>query len=173
MKRLICSLVLASGGLFTTALIPTKANAATLTVTPNGEIPKNPFDLVSFTYVLTPTLGSVLTIRNWGLSIDDNELSGDILGGPPLDASIVNALTFRSFHEVRIPVREGGSDLRALLIYDESSQSGNIINQGLLVDAGNIVPFEAAPEPVTLFGTATALGLGVLFKRKSSKKTVS
>jgi hypothetical protein len=29
------------------------------------------------------------------------------------------------------------------------------------------------PEPLTIFGTATALGCGVLFKRKSSKKTVS
>ena len=34
-------------------------------------------------------------------------------------------------------------------------------------------PAEPVPEPLTIFGTATALGCGVLFKRKSSKKIVS
>jgi hypothetical protein len=29
------------------------------------------------------------------------------------------------------------------------------------------------PEPLTIFGTAIGLGCGVLFKRKSSKKTLS
>jgi hypothetical protein len=56
-----------------------------------------------------------------------------------------------------------------LLIYDSS---GLVIQDGTFFGS-DFVTSTTVPEPLTIFGTATALGCGVLFKRKSSKKILS
>jgi hypothetical protein len=53
-----------------------------------------------------------------------------------------------------------------------SDSSGSVIDDGTYFGS-DFVTSTTVPEPLTIFGTATALGCGVLFKRKSSKKTLS
>lgn len=71
----------------------------------------------------------------------------------------------------RIDTNNNHSWLADLYLVDETSPQNVTIYNGIQWGWSNTV--EPVPEPVTIFGTATALGCGVLFKRKSSKKTVS
>ncbi len=78
-------------------------------------------------------------------------------------------------YRVLTPVRDGISDTGAILLYQESDPSGTFITNFLTVEGADIVPrsVEPVPEPLTMLGAATALGYGVILKRKSSKKTAS
>jgi hypothetical protein len=151
-------------------LIPTKVNAATLTVTPSGIIPRNPGDSVEFTFTLNPepTGLNILFLESLQFNFDSSELS--FSGGTtvPLNTTlsqteIIASLTFT----VTQPVKDGISDLFNAKV---NFRQGGLPGETSPASAGDVVP---VPEPLTIFGTATAFGCGVLFKRKSSKKTVS
>jgi len=92
-----------------------------------------------------------------------------------LPTKLQNALllTVALFYEIGIrfdvltPVKDGISDLfDAKVFYEENGLQG----ETPFASGADVVP---VPEPLTIFGTATAFGCGVLFKRKFSKKTVS
>ena len=71
----------------------------------------------------------------------------------------------------QFPSSDGsGGELYTLLLINDSS--GLVIQDGTYFGS-DFVTSTTVPEPLTIFGTATALGCGVLFKRKSSKKTLS
>jgi len=72
----------------------------------------------------------------------------------------------------QFPLSSDGSfsELYTLLLINDSS--GSVIQDGTFFGS-DFVTSTTVPEPLTVFGTATALGCGVLFKRKSSKKTLS
>jgi len=153
-------------------LMPTKANAATLTVTPFGEIPRNIGDLVQFTVTLnpSPSNSNSFIFRALRFAYDKNELAfWDILpivkeNDEVIDRTIATNIAFFTY-KVSNPVRDGSRDFYVEVDFQEGGAFGTAYAQG-----GDVVP---VPEPLTIFGTATALGCGVLFKRKSSKKTVA
>jgi hypothetical protein len=149
--------------------MPTKVNAATLTVTPVGEIGRRPGESIEYTFVFTPTPSILTRIMGAIFRPDNSELSS-LTGGTPLVLGnfITTPTTFSRRHTVLTPVKDGFSDLSATVFYEESRPSGTATNLQISAAGADVVP-----EPVTLLGTATALGCGVLFKRKSSKKTVS
>ena len=151
-------------------LIPTKVNAATLTVTPGGSIPRNPGSLVEFTFLLDPEPSdlNVLFLETLQFDYDRSELS--FSGGTTLPLNtlltqpeIIARLTFTVIQ----PVKDGVSDLFNAKVYFRQGGSPGETSPAF---AGDVEP---VPEPVTIFGTATAIGCGILFKRKSFKKTVS
>jgi hypothetical protein len=88
------------------------------------------------------------------------------LGSPINFPQIIARGTFT----VLTPVKDGLRDVIATASYDESGPLGNFPELSITRLGPDVVP---VPEPLTIFGTATGLGCGVLFKRKSSKKTVS
>ncbi len=162
-----------------TALIPTKVNAATLTVypQPNREIAKEPGDLITFTFSLWPERDSVVIPRGWASLSDSSELSPVTapeylvsLGAPiPYEPLRPRAIIRQQFR-VLTPVKDAIGDVWGTLSYDESGPNGDFSGLSISVSGPDVVP---VPEPVTMFGTAIGLGCGVLFKRKSSKKIVS
>ncbi len=155
------------------AFMPIQANAATLRVGLIGEIPRSPGDSITFYFTVTPAPSSVVTIRGLLLSRDPSELSSSTDGNLPVPGRQINTeTTFSSVHTVLTPVKDGMRDLWASLLYDESGPSGTLTNLQASGSAGDVVP-DPVPEPLTIFGTAIGVGCGVLFKRKSSKKTVS
>jgi hypothetical protein len=151
------------------AFMPVKANAATLTITPFGEIPARPGDSIEFRFTFTPDTSSTVVIRGLLLGIDPSELSVRTGGTPlPIPALTNRPITFTSRHTVLTPVKDEFRDIWATVLYDEL---------GPLPITGKQAYAEArvapVPEPLTMFGAVTALGYGVILKRKSSKKTVS
>jgi len=168
------------------SLIPTKASAISLTLTPLDSLQRNPGDTISFILRLDPQnegglngVGilqvSLLNFLDPGMAYDSNELSSPEV--QPLfnfserrvtEPTNIAALIFN----VTNPIRDGLSDVSTTRV---RYQSGNkIIDKVITYDPSNSgLDVQPVPEPLTIFGTATALGCGVLFKRKSSKKTVS
>jgi hypothetical protein len=151
-------------------LIPTKANAATLTVVPIGSLQKNPGDSISFILALNPA-GSPDLVRFFAYTFlsDRNELSyrsktESLPNTPIYVTTTVGTITF----DVIAPVKDGNSDLFAVDAYI-SDGAGNFST----VRSTSVVDVEPVPEPLTIFGTAIGLGCGVVFKRKSLKKKVS
>jgi hypothetical protein len=156
-------------------LMPTKANAATFTLTPVGEIQKNPNDFITFILKINPAPSTVVKILSYNIGPDLTELSAPTAGnivavGSPIDSPIdLVSLTFR----VLTPVKDGISDFTVALSYEESESgpSGTPTNSAAFASGADVVP---VPEPLTIFGTATAaLGYGAMLKRKFSKKTIS
>jgi len=154
--------------------MPTKASAATLTASPIGEIEAMSGDSVEFSYELTPSLDSVITILSLFFTRDVGELSNSTGGTTIAINSIITGpkvIGTRTYN-VLTPQRDEEGDVGdagLTITYEESGPSGTATFEAFAVGA-DVVP---VPEPLTIFGTATALGCGALFKRKSSKKTVS
>jgi hypothetical protein len=154
------------------AFIPIEAHAATLTITPIGEIPRSPGDSITFYLTVAPSSPSLVTIRGFLLGRDSSELSSSTDGNLPVSSMQINTqVTFSTVHTVLTPVKDGMRDLWATLLYDQNGRSGTFTNLQVSASAGDVVPVAAVPEPLTMFGTALGLGCGVLFKRKFSKKT--
>jgi len=165
------------------AFIPTKVNAATLSIRSNprtirGEIVAKPGDLIDFIFSLRLEKDTVVrVIGSVGVS-DSSELVS--LTGPqylvsqdaPLsyDAKDPEIDIIRERFRVIKPVRDQIGDVFRTLSYEESGSSGVFNGLSISGSGADVVP---VPEPLTIFGTAIGLGCGVLFKRKSSKKTVS
>jgi hypothetical protein len=175
MLRHIFSLSLAMIGC--AVLIPTKVNAATLTVRPSGEIQAKPGDLIDFTFSLVPAKDSVVIPTGWASLSDSSELSP--LTEPQYLVSLNAPISYDSFRSKDIirqrftvlkPLKDGIGDVWGTLTYDESGPFGVFTGLSISESGADVVP---VPEPVTMFGTAIGLGCGVLFKRKSSKKAVS
>jgi hypothetical protein len=96
------------------------------------------------------------------------------------DSTVLNSLSLRDIFlqnavaslspQLSLSPDGSWSELYTLLQVNDSS--GLVIQDGTFVGS-DFVTSTPVPEPLTMFGTATALGCGVLFKRKSSKKTLS
>jgi hypothetical protein len=171
MLRYIISVSLAMTACAT--LMPAKANAATLTVTPRGEIPRNVGDLVQFTVTLnpSPSNSNSFIFRALRYGFDRTELSSwDVLpivkqGDEVIDRSIATNIAFFTFKVSNPPVQDGYNDFSVDVDFQEGGAFGTAYGYG-----GDVVP---VPEPLTIFGAATALGYGAIFKRKYSKKIES
>jgi len=185
MKKLICSLILASSGLFITALVPTNAKAATLTLLPVDPptlsrpetLQKNPGDLIAFKLTLNPasSFGGVdaVHITNISEEYDSTELSRVY---NRLHYKIPYGLQFSTeriiayyFFNVDKPVKDGLADITPTVTYQVNRES--IFSYTFTENSS--LDVQPVPEPLTIFGTAIGLGCGVLFKRKSSKKRLS
>ncbi len=169
------------------ALIPTKANAATLTVQPEGGLEKKAGDSIVFKFMFDPELSNTLAkkvvLLNLGYDYDGGELSlirasEKWLVEPNEEGEIVvnntESIVHLKFDIPRTPIKGGGDDLfDAFITYKEFDRDNNVIFEGNTksVVGGDVVP--PVPEPLTIFGTFTGLGCGILFKRKSSKKKKS
>ena len=177
MLRYIVSVGLAMTACAT--FISTKANAATLTITPVGTLQKKPGDLIEFIVGFDVPNSNLLYFLGFGYQYDKSELSLALDGEDrtplfaPVGSSIgsIARLTFN----VLQPVEDGMSDLfnlSAFLAEDVDGIRGpGILRTNEVVD---VVPVaEPVPEPLTMLGAATALGYGAILKRQSSKKTKS
>jgi hypothetical protein len=174
MLRYILSIGLAMTACAT--FMPTKASAVTLTFTPVGEIPKKPGDSITFIFSLNPAPSSALRfIAFTEPGYDGNELSLRTNESFTVmeNTLITNTITIaRRTFDVLTPVKDGQSDVFNIsALYRESSLPGAPLNPIQSVSSASVA--DVVPEPITIFGTAIGLGCGVLFKRKSSKKTVS
>jgi hypothetical protein len=161
-------------------LIPTKVNAASLILLTTDSLEKKTGELIKFSVELDPNGGDntdvgVLTFK----SIFYDDYDGDELSLNKVDRLVneedniirntrtIAELTFRVLN----PKPDGDPDFRNIKVYYELPDVEGKMKLGEVSgSAFDVVP---VPEPLTIFGTATALGCGVLFKRKSSKKTVS
>jgi hypothetical protein len=162
-------------------LIPTKVNAATLTVTPVGTLQKNPGDSITFLLSLNPIASNplppdtpnrnLINFQTFIYEYDGNELSFSGASGllPP-NTLISNTRTIVELtFNVLQPVRDGNSDLfNAKAYYNDST---GVFRETSI--APNVVDVVPVPEPLTIFGTVTGLGCGALFKRKFSKQKES
>jgi hypothetical protein len=152
-------------------LIPTKANAATLTVIPIGGLQRNPGDSITFIFSLNPapSIGNVLRFTSFDYAWDGSELSFNREEfRAEIDSPINNTTTIgRVVFDVTAPVKDGGSDIFDAVAFTREG------DEAIRTPSDSVVDVHPVPEPLSIFGTATALGCGVLFKRKSSKKTVS
>ena len=155
------------------SLIPIKTNAATLTVRPAGELPRRTGDTIEFIFELNPAPSTSVTFISFSSINDANELRlepGGFTLAPNTTTNTAIIVATRIF-TVRTPVNDepGRGDITGLVSYDRPGPLGTPIRDSAVGVGGDIVP---VPEPLTIFGSAAALGYGVLFKRKSSKKTV-
>ncbi|HZH65087.1 MAG TPA: PEP-CTERM sorting domain-containing protein [Flavisolibacter sp.] len=189
MLRHIISVSLASLAMTACAsLIPVKANAATfasLILMPNqplgtNTILRNPGDSLEFTLFLLidkelrPRYS--LEVRDYSITYDDTELSLVKVVNPMgfnqpffTDSAVLATYIFQVLESV---VKDGKSDISATASY-QAQRHGFIYPESLSAGNDPYYDVQPVPEPLTIFGTATALGCGVFFKQKSSKKTVS
>jgi hypothetical protein len=150
--------------------MPTKASAATLTVTTItiDEIQAMPDEFLTFTYEFTPSTPVRLVGTAFGF--DPQELSF-VAEFPnpsiPIFTIINEPITISRIYKVLTPVKDGLNDTAGAIYYDELDQFGNIIGFSSNVTVGpDVVP---VPEPLTMLGAAAALGYGAILKRKYSK----
>jgi hypothetical protein len=157
------------------SLIPTNANAATLTVLPGGEIPKKPNDSIEFIFNFNPALsGSMIAVSYFDLLFDYDKEELRLRGTERPINGITNVTTTiaRYTFDVLKPIKDRKSDLFNVRIsYREISPTTTSPTfQTLSVSGGDVVP---VPEPLTMLGAAAALGYGGILKRKYSKNTES
>jgi hypothetical protein len=160
-------------------LMPTKANAVSLTLEPVGTLQRKPGDTIQFVVKLNPNTlggsGNEVEIQDFFLTYDDNELS--FLGHIELiaDNTKVSTITTiaRSLFNVLPGVKKDGiNDISATVEYQEGFNSPIPITiGGPFYDVEPVT--EPVPEPLTMFGAAAALGYGAILKRKYSKNTES
>jgi hypothetical protein len=155
--------------------IATKANAATLTVTPSGSLQKNRGESITFIFSLNPApfIGNTFTFQSLSYDWDKNELSfaPDRSTEVPRNFKLNGTTTIaRVTFDVIQPIKDGSSDLfNAYASYQESDFD-------LITKTPNAVgkfDVEPVPEPLTILGAATALGYGAILKRQSFKNKKS
>jgi hypothetical protein len=163
------------------ALIPTKVNAAILTIesSPGGggslrQIPAKRGDIIDFIFYLRAEPGNqFVTVQGWeGIPFFDTSeleqvtpLQWEIPLNFPLDLQIRRIIATWKL-KATTPVKDTIPDVSARLNYEEETRFGLLPGQSP-ASGSDVVP---VPEPLTMFGTAAALGYGVIFKRKYSKK---
>jgi hypothetical protein len=156
-------------------LIPTKANAFIFTLTPLDNLQKNRGEQISFILRVDPQNDSIVIPRIYNPSIfnyDLNELAFSRTQ-PLIDLSepVTRPRNIAAFiFDVINPIKDGQTDLRSVTVdYRIKSGDGSLEvgNNTLTLDV------EPVPEPLTMFGTAAALGYGAILKRKYSKNTES
>jgi hypothetical protein len=176
MLRYIISVTLAMTACAT--LIPTKANAATLTLVPVGSLKRNPGDSIEFVLKFNPSdINTTVTIVNvLTPEFDSNELSFDRdRSTSVVSYPVSSTTTIANFFLTVLPgvVKDGNNDfIRAVVNYEFTDSKGYVSGTASLVNLP-FVDVEPVPEPLTILGAATAIGYGALLKRRSSKKTVS
>ena len=168
------------------SLIPVKANAFTLTVSPpfGSEILKKPGDSVNF--IVTLDLGSAsgesFFVQYFDLlyDYDKKELLFKSLK-PASETGATNVTTpiATITFDVLNPERDGAADVFNARVSYRELRPGKVpgtfetspTSQTVNASGGDVVP---VPEPLTIFGTATAaFGYGAILKRKYSKNTES
>jgi hypothetical protein len=188
MLRHIISVSLASLAMTACAsLIPVEANAASfsLILMPNqplgtNAILRNPGDSLEFTLLLLVdrdiSVRYIKTLLDYSITYDDTELSLVQIVNPmgfnqPFynDQTVLATYIFQVLESV---VKDGKSDISATANY-QAQRYGFTYPESLSAGNDPYYDVQPVPEPLTIFGTATALGCGVFFKRKSSKKAVS
>jgi hypothetical protein len=164
------------------SFIPTSANAATLTVLPSGEIPKKVNDSIEFTFTFNPEPASLkylgVNLFNLLFDYDKDELrlrgTVEPINITVSDMPYPHTIARYTFDVLR-PIKDGKPDLfNATISYTQYYSTSTISNrQTPITSGGDVVPVSepstSVPEPLTIFGTATALGGGILLKRKSFK----
>ncbi len=198
MKKLICSLIIASTGLFITA---TACDAASISFRPTGtqldqdeilDFSGKPGDLVEFE-ILIDTNGINLNpnfynvVIEFSLFLDPTELR-TINFPVQTDESYPNNYFSTNFSEnttalvARVPIKmleglinDGTADLRLKLdsAYTRNSSDvrqdvTNLFEVGGGFGSEQTLDFQPVPEPTTIFGSALALGVGGWLKRKKS-----
>lgn len=155
-------------------LIPTKANAVNFTLTPVGSLQRNPGDSIEFLLKVNPIdpfTGSQdqVTIRSISYVYHDpNELSFPQIVDRVLNTKLTATTTIaRLLSKVGQPVKDRQNDVTVHVSYQLGNSFGTI---GVRPEGGDVQP---TPEPLTMFGAATALGYGAILKRKYSKKIES
>jgi hypothetical protein len=180
MLRHIISVSLASLAMTACAsLIPIKANAASirLVMHPGPQIlQRNPGDLISFILLFEGAVFRYpIDIQSYSVDYDHTELSLiEVLNPVGFNRRLTTeTILARYIFEVQEPVvKDGEGDISATANY--RIPRGSFIPESFgSTSTGSVYDIEPVPEPLTIFGTATALGCGALFKRKSSKKTLS
>jgi hypothetical protein len=161
------------------SLIPTKANAVSLTLEPVGTLLRNPGDTIGFVLEVNPNTfgssGNEIEIRDLAINYDGDELRFLRYIELIADNTRVSTTTTiaRFIFDVLSGVkRDGIGDVFATVQYrDDGVDTTFIVSGDSPLD---VQPIErGVPEPLTMLGAATALGYGAILKRKSSKKTVS
>ena len=158
--------------------IPTKANAATLTVTPIDTLQKKPGESITFILSLNSTrfeVGDSFKLTRLSYSYDKNELSLDPSRTSEISPNTIisnTTIIARITFNVLQPVKDGEGDLFGSGFYQDSNNDIRNISTEEVLDV-EPVPEQGVPEPLTILGSATALGYGVLFKRESFKKKKS
>jgi hypothetical protein len=183
MLRHIISVSLASVAMTACAsLIPIKANAARLILIPvqplgSNIIQRNPGDSIEFVLRLEDVgIRNPVEIQNYFIDYDRTEL---FLVQSVATTAYNNQLLFNPvdlayyiFEVLEPVVKDGKSDISATINY-RVPPNFVIPERFESIGTETLYDVEPVPEPLTIFGTATALGCGALFKRKSSKKKVS
>jgi hypothetical protein len=148
--------------------IPTKVNAATLTFLPTGLIEKNPGDSITFKVLLKPE-GKII-FNSIAFEWDGNELSYSASDEVKKDTVIENTTTIATItFDVFSPVKGGKRDLFVTAAYRLAADNSVVST----IDSTSSVDVVPTPEPLTIFGSVTALGYAVFFKRKFSQKKKS
>jgi hypothetical protein len=158
--------------------MPTKANAATLTITPVGSLQKRPGESITFIFSLNPEVNPGTIFRKKekiAYEIDTTELSFDPQNSfEEADGFLLTTNTNiarLTFTVLRGVVKDGESDLFNAFTFYQIGDENPIIASTLYAEGSFDV--EPVPEPLTMLGAAAALGYGAILKRKSSKKIVS
>ncbi len=163
------------------AFISTKVNAALIVFT-NDSLEKDQGESITFKVSFDPMLADPTDSVRLGIIIpvfDTTKLSYNSFGSKiePADTVIYGSTTVAEFKFDVLPPKpqkDGTSDIfRVILTYFFKVGNAEIPIITATEPLFDVVPkTEPVPEPLTMFGTAIGLGCGVLFKRKSSKKTV-
>jgi hypothetical protein len=160
------------------ALIPTKADAAILTITPVGSLQKRPGESITFIFSLNPQVNPGVIFRKSGMidyDIDTTELSFDPQNSfeeqDGFQLTTNTDIARLTFTVLRGVVKDGQSDLFNAFTFYQIGDENPIIAP--TPHAEGSFDVEPVPEPLTMLGAAAALGYGAILKRKSSKKTVS
>lgn len=184
MLRHIVSLSLAITACAT--FIPTKVDAASLTYTilPVGSLQRNPGDTIEFSLIVDPstlntTGGLLIKEVIFPPQFDGNELSFKPLQS--MRVSNYTATTTTTIASLFFTVREGvvkdgeTDVIQVNVPYTYTHPQFGVVNGEAYAGSNQeeILDVEPVPEPLTIFGAATALGYGAILKRKFSKKTVS
>jgi hypothetical protein len=162
----------------------TKVNAATfnnpptLTVFTEDSLQKEQGQSITFKVSFNPMLGdsAAVTFSSLTFAIDDNELSYNLNSwiapaGTQIGASTTVANLIFDVLPPK-PVKDGQSDISwATLVFFADVEGIQLPFVVGTIPSLDVVP--PVPEPLTIFGTFTGLGCGILFKRKSSKKKKS
>jgi len=161
------------------SLIPTKVNAATLsifpTLHPGGEIALRPGDIIDFKFSARGEQNSLSVVyNNLRANFDSSELEEVtplrwlVSRGISLQPTYREIATWRL--KVKTPLRDLRPDVWATLFYDEETQFGPTPGRSIDAIGADVVP---VPEPLTMLGAAAALGYGAILKRKYAKNIES
>jgi hypothetical protein len=161
--------------------IPTKVNAATLTVFTEDSLEKKQGQSITFKVSFNPMTDEPVEIGQLTFVPDNGELSYDN-DGSNIDEPGTIIATSTTVANLKFdvlppkPVIDGESDiLDVTLIYYIKLGSIKLPVAIVAKPLLDVVPApeENTPEPLTMLGAATALGYGAILKRESLKNKKS